>query len=71
MKQFKKNSGYFTHRNREEIYSMKTNVFYQRNEVNVCAIFSKPEDMDYEKGEYKVIVFADGYEIGKTTFIVK
>ncbi len=71
LKQFKKNSGYFTHRNREEIYTTKTQVFYQKSEVQVCAMFNKPDDLDYEKGQYKVIVFADGYEIGKTTFIIK
>lgn len=71
LKQFKKNSGYFTHRNREEIYSTKANIYYQRTEMEVCAIFSKPDDLNYEKGEYKVVVFSDGYEIGKTTFRVK
>ncbi len=71
LKQFKKNSGYFTHRNREEIYTTKTQINYQRTEIQVCGIFSKPEDLSYEKGQYKVVVFADGYEIGKTIFIVK
>lgn len=71
LKQFKKNSGYFTYRNREEVYSTKTQVYYQRSDVQVCATFYKPEDLFYEKGQYKVIVFADGYEIGKSSFQVK
>lgn len=71
LKQFKKNSGYFTYRNREEVYSTKTNIYYQKSDIQACVTFNKPEDLVYEKGQYQVIVYTDGYEIGKTTFTLK
>jgi predicted nucleic acid-binding Zn-ribbon protein len=71
LKQFKNNSGYFTYRNREEVYSTKVNINFQNVELQACAIFNKPDDLYYEKGEYKVIVYSEGYEIGKTNFTVK
>lgn len=71
LKNLKKSSGYFTYRQREQVYSTKAKVFYQKSDIQTCVVFAKPEELSYQKGIYEVIVYADGYIIGKSSFSVR
>ena len=64
-------SGLFKHDNADKTYTIKTTVNYNRTTTNVCSIFKKPDTYDFSKGEHKVTVYAEGYEIGFGTVSVK
>lgn len=71
LKNLDKNSGYFTYRNQEILYSTKANAVYNRTSLKVCAVYNRQEAVDYSRGTYAVAVYADGYEIGKSTFTLE
>jgi uncharacterized coiled-coil protein SlyX len=52
-------------------YSSKTTIEYNREPMKVCIAFDKPSNYVYGKGDYEVIVFCEGYDIGHSKFVVK
>jgi hypothetical protein len=66
-----KQSGFFNHMGDEKSYSMKKTINYERATQTVCMEFSQPDNFDYEKGTHTVIVYCEGFDIGKATFEVK
>lgn len=66
-----KQSGKFTHYDEEKPYSTMTSIDYDKTTTPVTLDFERPESMDWEKGEYKVIAYADGYDISASGFTVK
>lgn len=66
-----KQSGFFTHYDKETPYSVKKNVDFNNNTMEICTNFLQPENHDYEKGIHKVIVYSETYELGSGTFEVK
>ncbi len=64
-------SGFFKANGEDLAYSSKTTINYDREAMKVCITFEKPEGYDYGKGDYKVIVYCEGYDIGNSKFSVK
>ena len=62
-------SGTFTIDGREEFFTAKQEVLYDRNKQQVTFLYDKGSD--YDKGVYKVEVYTDQYLIGKGNFTVK
>ncbi|MEL6558605.1 MAG: chromosome segregation protein SMC [Bacteroidota bacterium] len=62
-------SGTFTLDGREEFFTAKQEVLYDRNKQQVIFLYDKGSD--YDKGVYKVEVYTDQYLIGKGNFTVK
>lgn len=62
----------FFHANGEDLaYSSMTTINYDREAMKVCVNFDKPSSYEYDKGDYRVIVFSEGYDIGHSKFAVK
>lgn len=64
-------SGFFNASGEDLAYSSKTVINYQREAMKCCVTFDKPASYDYKKGDYRVIVFCEGYDIGAGKFTVK
>lgn len=63
-------SGYFTTATAQETaYSSKASINYDRSAQRVCVDY-KPEG-EFQRGPHRITVYADGYEIGNSTFTVK
>ncbi len=70
-KEFSSNSGFFTYRNQEIVYSSKAAIDYANDEVQVCVKYKKPDNQEFKDGVQTVKVYCEGYEIGKSTFTIK
>ncbi len=70
-KDFEKGSGYFTYNDKEEVYTLKRTINYDRTTQTVCALFKPTPDMGFPKGIYRVSVYCEGYLIGSTSFEVR
>ncbi len=64
-------SGFFQANGEDLAYSSKTTINYNREAMKVCVTFDKPSTYEYIKGDYKVIVYCEGYDIGNSKFAVK
>ena len=64
-------SGFFKANGEDLAYSSKSTINYDREAMKVCINFDKPASYDYTKGDYRVIVFCEGYDIGNSKFSVK
>ncbi len=64
-------SGYVNIDGKDEAYTGKKTIEYDRTTQKLCMDFEQPKDYDYEKGDYSVKVFCDGYDIGNSGFTVK
>ncbi len=64
-------SGFFPANGENLPYSSKTTINYDREAMKVCVTFDKPSTYEYIKGDYKVIVYCEGYDIGNSKFVVK
>jgi hypothetical protein len=64
-------SGFFQANGDDLAYSSKTTINYNREAMKVCVTFDKPSTYEYIKGDYKVIVYCEGYDIGNSKFAVK
>jgi uncharacterized coiled-coil protein SlyX len=64
-------SGFFKANGEDLAYSSKTSITYNREPMKVCITFDKPSSYEYIKGDYKVIVYCEGYDIGNSKFSVK
>lgn len=64
-------SGYFTYEDQDIAYTLKKTIEYNRTTKEICFDFVKPESYDYEKGNHSVVIYCEGYDIGKGQFAVK
>lgn len=62
-------SGAFTFGGKETVYTSKQNVMYSNSGQNIEFIYTR--GASYEKGQYKIELYADGFRIGQTSFTVK
>jgi hypothetical protein len=62
-------SGAFNFGGKETVYTTKQNVLYSNSGQTVEFIYSR--GTNYEKGAYKVELYADGFRIGQTNFTIK
>lgn len=62
-------SGAFNFGGKETVYTAKQNIMYSNTGQTVEFIYNR--GADYEKGVYKIELYADGFRIGQTTFTVK
>ncbi len=64
-----KGSGTFLFEGREQFFTAKQEVLYDRSKKEITFIYDKGSD--YEKGVYQVEVYGDDYLLGKGSFTVK
>jgi hypothetical protein len=62
-------SGAFSFGGKETIYTAKQTIQYNNTGQNVEFIYAKGNN--YDKGQYKIELYADGFRIGQTQFTVK
>jgi hypothetical protein len=62
-------SGAFSFGGRETIYTAKQSIMYTNSGQNVEFIYNR--GASYEKGQYRIELYADGFRIGQTSFTVK
>lgn len=62
-------SGAFNFGGKETIYTAKQNIMYSNNGQTIEYIYNRGSN--YEKGAYKVELYADGFRIGQTSFTIK
>ncbi|MEL7146639.1 MAG: chromosome segregation protein SMC [Bacteroidota bacterium] len=62
-------SGSFTFEGREQFYTAKQEILYDRSKKQVTFLYEKGSD--YDKGVYKVEVYTDDYVLGRGSFTVK
>lgn len=64
-------SGYVNIDGKDEAYTGKKTIEYDRTTQKLCMDFEQPNDFEYSKGGYSVRVYCDGYDIGNSAFEVK
>lgn len=64
-------SGTFTYESNEKKYTLATGLNYDNTAKPVCVNYFLPDGAKYEKGQNKVVVYCEDYEIGKGYFEVK
>lgn len=64
-------SGYVNIDGKDLAYTGKRTIDYDRTTQKVCMDFEQPSDYEFEKGDYTVRVYCDGYDIGNSAFTVK
>ncbi len=64
-------SATFIHNGQERPYSAKIAVAYNRQVLDVCMAYPKPEGSTLAKGTYTLQVFTDGFEVGGSNFSIK
>lgn len=64
-------SGYVTIDTKDEAYTGKKSIEYDRTSQKVCMDFQQPDGLDYPKGGYTVKIYCEGFEIGNSSFEVK
>ena len=62
-------SGTFNFGGKETVYTAKKVVAYTNNGQTVDFVYDR--DKKYEKGQYKVELYAEGFRVGQTTFVIK
>lgn len=62
-------SGTFNFGGKETVYTAKQVVYYTNNGQTVDFVYDR--DKKYEKGQYKVELYAEGFRVGQTTFVIK
>lgn len=64
-------SGYFTDEGKEQVYSLKSSINYNRETISICETYFCPEKSEFSKGNYQLKVFCEGYVIGKYNFTLR
>lgn len=62
-------SGAFSFGGKETVYTAKQTILYANSGQTVEYIYNRGSN--YEKGNYKVELYADGFRIGQTSFTIK
>lgn len=52
-------------------YSVTREVDYQQNDTDVCVYYTANEGYEYQKGNYKILIYESGNQIGSSTFVLK
>jgi methionine-rich copper-binding protein CopC len=52
-------------------YSVTREVDYQQNDTDVCVYYTANEGYEFQKGNYKVLIYESGNQIGSSTFVLK
>ncbi len=66
-----KKSGFFTGNQESMTYTTKTSFDFDHTAKKVCVTFVKPDNVEYESGVHRVVVYCDEVDIGVGTFTVK
>lgn len=66
-----KSSGTVSVGGAETPYSVTREVDYQQNDTDVCVYYTANEGYEYQKGNYKVLIYESGNQIGSSTFVLK
>lgn len=62
----------FNYKGEQIQYSIYEQATYDNEAIDLCLVWTKKyDDIDMLKGKYEVIVFADGQEIGTTSFVLE
>lgn len=64
-------SGSFTVFGKETNFTAKKSIFFQNNNQNVEITYQRSGNIPYRAGNYKVELYAEGYQIGTGGFTVK
>lgn len=64
-------SGTFEFQGDEIAYTTKSTIEYERNTVNICSDYAKPDDHIWVEGRHILKAYCEGYKIGGSTFTVK
>ncbi len=64
-----KGSGSFIYEGREQFYSAKQEILYDKSSQEVTVFYDKGSE--YEEGQYQIEVYTDDYQMGKGKFVVK
>ena len=62
-------SGTFIYDGKEQFYTAKQDILFDNTQQLIKFIYAKGSE--YEKGKYDVNIYAEGYKIGSSTFVVK
>ena len=62
-------SGAFSFGGKETIYTAKQTILYSNSGQTIEYIYNR--GANYEKGAYKIELYADGFRIGQTSFNIK
>lgn len=62
-------SGTFTFGGKETIYTAKQTIYYSNTGQTVDFIYDR--EKKYEKGQYRVELYAEGFRVGQTNFVIK
>ena len=66
-----KSSGTVSVGGAETPYSVTREVDYQQKDTDVCVYYTANEGYEYQKGNYKVLIYESGNQIGSSTFVLK
>ncbi len=66
-----KSSGTVSVGGSETPYSVTREVDYQQNDTDVCVYYTANDGYEYQKGNYKVLIYESGNQIGSSTFVLK
>jgi len=66
-----KTSGTIQVDGQETAYSVTRDVDYQQQDADVCVYYSAPDGYEFQKGNYKIMVYESGYMIGQSNIALK
>ena len=64
-----KGSGSFKVNGKEQFYTARQEILFDNSKQELSFVYDKGSK--YDKGDYKIVILADTYEIGQTTFNVR
>ncbi len=64
-----KGSGSFKVNGKEQFYTARQEILFDNSKQELSFVYDKGSQ--YDKGDYKIVILADTYEIGQTTFNVR
>jgi hypothetical protein len=62
-------AGLFTHQGQQMVYSAKRDLDYENQDIDMCIYWNAEEEL--VEGTYNVVLYAEGHEIGSTTFALQ
>ena len=64
-----KGSGSFKVNGKEQFYTARQEILFDNSKQELSFVYDKGSQ--YDKGDYKIVILADSYEIGQATFNVR
>jgi len=65
------NSGFFNFKGESIAYSSVKEIEYNGNQQDICMFYILESENDLPKGKYTIFLFADGYQIGDYSIVLK